>query len=208
MRLIKVCGMRDPENIRQVESLGVDWMGFIFYAKSPRYVEALPSYLPKQAKRIGVFVNHSEDEIIAKVNEFELDGIQLHGEESPEFCKHIRGLLPRNVLVNKAFGLKTEEDISRVSLYEGVCDYYVFDTQTKAKGGSGKTFDWNILQLYKGKRKFLLSGGLGIENLSELSNFHHEQMVGIDLNSKFETEPALKDIEKLSFYLKKIKENE
>lgn len=124
-RIVKVCGMREPENIRKVERLGIDWMGFIFYEKSKRHVPALPAYMPTQVKRIGVFVDYTLTEILDKVEEFHFDGVQLHGNESPQFCKELREKAPYPILINKAFGILTEEDIHPIEAYEGVCDYYV-----------------------------------------------------------------------------------
>lgn len=207
-RIVKVCGMREPENIREVERLGIDWMGFIFYEKSKRHVPALPAYMPTQVKRIGVFVDYTLTEILDKVEEFHFDGVQLHGNESPQFCKELREKAPYPILINKAFGILTEEDIHPIEAYEGVCDYYVFDTKTPSKGGSGNAFDWNILQAYKGDTPFLLSGGLSIDNLEEMLQFHHERMAGIDLNSKFEISPALKDASLLEKYIKTVRHNE
>lgn len=206
--IIKVCGMREPENIREVEQLGIDWMGFIFYEKSKRHVPTLPAYMPSQAKRIGVFVDYSIEEIAAKVEEFQFDGVQLHGSESPEFCEALRQNVDRPILINKAFGILTEEDLVATATYEGKCDYYVFDTKTPAKGGSGHAFDWHVLDQYQGSTPFLLSGGLSLDNLNELLQFHHEKMAGVDLNSKFEISPALKDASLLDLYIKTVRNNE
>lgn len=202
--LIKVCGMRDADNIRQLEkSCIADWMGMIFFPKSPRNVTERPGYLPKTMKRIGVFVNPSIDALIRTWHDFSLDGIQLHGSETPEF---IRTLRQKGVpLVIKAFSLSGENDLKQVNDYAGLCDYFLFDTKCTTVGGSGKTFDWNLLQAYNGKTPFLLSGGLSINSLSQLAGFRHPQWAGIDLNSCFETAPAVKDIALLTRFCKEFK---
>ncbi|MBP5457858.1 MAG: phosphoribosylanthranilate isomerase [Paludibacteraceae bacterium] len=210
--IVKVCGMRDVENIRQIESLNIDWMGFIFYEKSKRHVAAKPLYLPSKAKRIGVFVDYSIDEVVKKADEFHFDGIQLHGGETPDYCRKLRealkASLKRDLLINKAFGISTQEDFRTVEKYEGCCDYYVFDTKTPTKGGAGVSFDWSLLTNYQGKTPFLLSGGIGEESVEALEAFEHPQWAGIDLNSKFEKAPALKDEAKLISFLKKFKHHE
>ena len=210
--IVKVCGMRDVENIRQIESLGIDWMGFIFYEKSKRHVATKPQYLPSKAKRIGVFVDYSIDEVVKKADEFQFDGIQLHGSEMPDYCRKLRealkASLKRDLLINKAFGISTQEDFHTVEKYEGYCDYYVFDTKTPTKGGAGVSFDWSLLSNYKGKTPFLLSGGIGEESIEALEAFEHPQWAGIDLNSKFEKAPALKDEARLNSFLKKFKHHE
>lgn len=200
--IIKVCGMRETSNIQEVENLGVDWMGFIFYEKSKRFVSVRPEYLPIKVKRIGVFVDCTIENILTKMEEFQLDGIQLHGSESPEYCQELRRRINRPILINKAFGIRTIDDLKQIDAYEGLCNYYLFDTKTESKGGSGQSFDWSILTHYQGETPFLLSGGIGLENEEELKSFHHKQLAGVDLNSKFEISPALKDTNKLDLFLK------
>ena len=204
--IIKVCGMREAKNIRQVDALGIDWMGFIFYEKSKRHVSHVPSILPTHAKAFGVFVNYSMDEIIEKIDSFRFQGVQLHGDESLEFCKALRE--KTNVLVNKAFGIATADDFQKVLAYEGYCDYYIFDTKTPTKGGAGYAFDWSLLDNYTGRTPFILSGGIGPESIDTLRAIHHPQWKGVDLNSKFETEPAMKNVEALNSFIKKLRNNE
>ncbi len=206
--IIKVCGMREAENIQAVERLDIDWMGFIFYEKSKRHVSQLPHYMPTQVKRIGVFVDYSIEKIKEKVEEFGFDGVQLHGSETPEYCQQLRHAIDRPILINKAFGIATLEDLEKAKSYEGVCNYYVFDTKTPTKGGAGYSFDWSLLQQYQGTTPFLLSGGIGLENVEEVKAFNHPHLAGVDLNSKFETSPAFKDAEKLNSFIKKLKNNE
>lgn len=152
---IKVCGMTEAENIREVEQLGVDMIGFIFYPKSPRCLCELPDYLPVHAKRVGVFVNENKENILMYADRFALDYIQLHGDESPEYC---RSLCNNGLHLIKAFSIAHPKDLAAVSAYKGLCDYYLFDTKTPQYGGSGNQFDWNLLLRYTGMTPFLLSG--------------------------------------------------
>lgn len=195
--------MRDSNNIRAVEALGVDWIGFIFYPPSKRYVDIIPSYLPKEAERVGVFVNESLATILDKVSLFSLDIVQLHGDESPELCKQ---LMNKQVKVMKAFGVTTSFPTEKVAQYENTCDYFLFDTQTSDYGGSGRKFDWNILQNYQRNTPFLLSGGIGPNDATEISEFSHPLCIGIDINSQFELSPANKDIQSIQQFIKSLKQ--
>ena len=189
--MIKVCGMREAENIREAEALGIDLMGFIFWPKSSRYVSERPAYLPKKCKRVGVFVDASLEDIRQHVTDYQLDIIQLHGQESPAFAKALKPLP-----VIKAFNIATAEDFRQTVAYEGIVDYFLFDSKGKA-GGNGKKFDWSVLEAYHGETPFLLSGGIGPDDAESVISFHQPKCIGIDLNSRFEIEPALKDIPKL-----------
>ena len=201
--IIKVCGMREPENIRAIEQAGADWMGFIFFPHSARYVTHCPEYLPEQCRRIGVFVNESSEIILQKAQEFGLHHIQLHGRETPEQCRKLKAA---GLGIVKVFSIAREIDLRPVGCYEGICDYFLFDTACSGYGGSGKTFNWNILQAYRGKTPFLLSGGLRPGSLSSLLQFKHEQWAGIDLNSGFETAPALKDAAAVHTFINQLKQ--
>lgn len=201
--IIKVCGMREPENIRAIEQAGADWMGFIFFPQSARHVSHRPEYLPEQCCRIGVFVNESSENILLKAQEFGLHHIQLHGRETPEQCRKLKAT---GLGVIKVFSIAQESDLQSAGCYEGVCDYFLFDTACSGYGGSGKTFNWNILQAYRGKTPFLLSGGLRPGSLSLLLQFKHEQWAGIDLNSGFETAPALKDAAAVHTFINQLKQ--
>lgn len=196
----KVCGMREAGNIREVEALGIDWMGFIFWAHSARNVRLKPDYLPSRCKRVGVFVNAPMAFIREKVGDFGLDILQLHGGEDEDFIRQLRSELPSLTLV-KALNVAREEDLEQSKRYEGLCDYFLFDTKAEKVGGNGKAFDWNILHSYKGNTPFLLSGGIGPDDKERLRAFHHPQMAGIDLNSRFEIRPAVKDIHLLKSFL-------
>ncbi|WP_418697865.1 phosphoribosylanthranilate isomerase [Bacteroides sp.] len=202
MNLItKVCGMTRADNIRSVEQLGVDMIGFIFYPKSPRCLLEMPDYLPTRAKRVGVFVNASKEDILMYADRFALDCIQLHGSESPEYC---RSLLAAGQRLIKAFSIALPKDLLAVSAYNGLCDYYLFDTKTPQYGGSGNQFDWNILNRYNGPTPFLLSGGINSYSAKAIKEFHHPRFAGIDLNSRFETAPGIKDVERIETFLKEL----
>jgi len=199
--IIKVCGMTNGENIRQVEISGINWMGFIFYPKSPRFVSSRPDYLPKTAKRVGVFVNESEEKVINYANLFTLDYIQLHGNESPAYCNNLIG---KGLKLIKAFSVENEKDLTKTKAYEGICSYYIFDTKTTAYGGSGKSFNWDILYSYSGNTPFLLSGGLNLSQIEDLKKFSHPKLVGYDINSCFETQPGIKDALLIQQFIKNL----
>ena len=151
-KIIKVCGMREAQNIRDVESLQkVDMIGFIFYPKSPRYIYELPAYLPVHARRVGVFVNEDKDVITMYADRFGLEYIQLHGKESPEYCQSLR---TSGLKIIKAFSVARPKDLNRVSEYEKTCNLFLFDTKCEQYGGSGNQFDWNILHTYNGQVPF------------------------------------------------------
>ena len=196
----KVCGMRNAENIREVSALGIDLMGFIFWPKSSRYVPEPPSYLPTDCKRVGVFVDATLEDIRQHIHDYQLDIVQLHGHESPEFAKALKP-----AMIIKAFNIATAEDLKQTKPYEGIVDYFLFDTKAQLPGGSGEQFDWSVLSQYEGTTPFLLSGGIGPDDAERIKTFHHERCIGIDLNSRFELAPALKDVHQLKEFLKKVK---
>ena len=197
--------MREAENIREVEALGVDLMGFIFWPKSSRYISEHPAYLPTQCKRVGVFVNEDTDTIKKIAEDYALDYIQLHGHEAPDFVRHLRSLCGDSIAIIKAFNIATAEDLEATKPYEGIVDYFLFDTKGKSVGGNGEKFDWSVLADYVGETPFLLSGGIGPDDAERVRTFNHPKCIGIDLNSRFELSPALKDIEKLKNFLEKVK---
>ena len=224
--IIKVCGMRDAENIREVERLGIDMMGFICWPKSPRYVREVPAYLP-DCPRVGVFVNPSLDEIQKRMEAFEFSYIQLHGTESSEFCKAVREKtgckiikaisLPRPLQRrgerSKACdidGLDTDEELQRLfpPPLEGFGEaFLLFDTKCTTIGGSGQKFNWDILRRYRGPLPFLLSGGIDPEDAEQLRQFHHEKCLGFDINSRFVIEPGMKDIEKIKQFITALRKS-
>ena len=195
--------MRDGDNIRAVDALGVDWMGFIFYPHSKRYVDVVPDYLPEKTKRVGVFVNESMEIILEKVKSFHLDIVQLHGDESPEECRQLTG---KCFKVMKAFGIADSFPTEKITEYEGSCDYFLFDTQTSGYGGSGRKFNWDIVQDYQGNTPFLMSGGIGPDDAEDIREFSHPMCIGIDINSKFEISPANKDVESIQKFIKSWKQ--
>ena len=286
-QLIKVCGMGDAQNIREVAALGVNLIGLIFYPKSPRYVESIssdagiiPDYssltpdplpegegrnmLDKQLKEeetkgetrnkqpvsaqlkstqskapfnkvttplslgegqgdeaveghggeaaipkfVGVFVNDMPQNIVTAVYNYHLSYVQLHGDESPVMIDNLRRTLVPDIApqikIIKAISVSSAEDLKRCEQYEGHVDLLLFDTQCKGYGGSGQKYDWSVLEAYTGQTPFLLSGGIGPDDADRLRDFHHPQCVGIDLNSKFETTPGMKDINLLQNFLHQL----
>ena len=199
--IVKVCGMREAENIRAVEALGVDWMGFIFWEHSSRYVSQLPTYLPEKAKRVGVFVDAPHEVISQKVKDFGLDVVQLHGSEPPAFIRDLRAVLGDRIAIVKAFNIATRDDLELTSGYEGLVDYFLFDTKAQLVGGNGTKFDWSVLAHYDGTTPFLLSGGIGPDDANRVRAFSHPQLAGIDLNSCFEVAPAMKNVELIKQFL-------
>ena len=286
-QLIKVCGMGDAQNIREVAALGVNLIGLIFYPKSPRYVESIssdagiiPDYssltpdplpegegrnmLDKQLKEeetkgetrnkqpvsaqlkstqskapfnkvttplslgegqgdeavegqggeaaipkfVGVFVNDMPQNIVTAVYNYHLSYVQLHGDESPVMIDNLRRTLVPDIApqikIIKAISVSSAEDLKRCEPYEGHVDLFLFDTKCKGYGGSGQKYDWSVLEAYTGQTPFLLSGGIGPDDADRLRDFHHPQCVGIDLNSKFETTPGMKDINLLQNFLHQL----
>ncbi|SHK53584.1 phosphoribosylanthranilate isomerase [Xylanibacter ruminicola] len=201
--IVKVCGMRDVDNIREVEALGIDWMGFIFWPKSSRYVSEVPAYLPKNCKRVGVFVDASIGDVMSQAETFSLDIIQLHGQESPSYIAQLTSHLSAltSIKIIKALNIATTADLEATKRYEGVVDYFLFDTKGKMVGGNGEKFDWSVLEAYHGSTPFLLSGGIGPDDAERVRAFNHPKCIGIDLNSKFELSPALKDVNMLRNFL-------
>ena len=202
--IIKVCGMRDAENIREVEALGIDLMGFIFWPKSSRYVSERPSYLPTQCKRVGVFVNENIGKVEHIAEDYVLDFIQLHGSESSDFICQLRSLCGDSIAIIKAFNIATAEDLEKTKPYEGIVDYFLFDAKAQLPGGNGQQFDWSELTDYVGETPFLLSGGIGPNDAKRVKAFHHAKCIGIDLNSKFEDAAALKNIQKLKTFIEQL----
>lgn len=194
--------MKDAENIRSIETLGVDLIGMIFFPNSPRFVCAIPSYMPQKGKRVGVFVNAGVDEMLQTAEKYKLSTIQLHGDEPKETCNKLRA---EGYQLIKAFQIAEAEDLKKTSEYDGLCDYYLFDTKSSSHGGTGKAFDWNVLQHYKESTPFLLSGGISLANIDRLAKFNHPQCVGFDLNSQFEISPGLKDAALIKQFINRIR---
>lgn len=201
---IKVCGMREAENIRQVDELGVTLMGFIFWSGSSRYVSECPTYLPQKARRVGVFVDADIAYVSDISSRFGLDFVQLHGRESAAYLTALRQVLPASVKLIKACSIASVADLPSDNAAAAIPDLYLFDTKALLPGGTGKQFDWSVLSAYEGNTPFLLSGGIGSDDVARLQHFHHPQCIGIDLNSRFELSPALKDVNLLRKFIKDI----
>lgn len=199
---IKVCGMREPENIKALGKLKVNMLGFIFYKQSPRFVEVFPNLeiicsLKPSIIKTGVFVNADYFFIKEKVNKYKLDIIQLHGDESPGFCERTADL----ATVMKAFRIDEGFDFSVTKRYEPFSDYFLFDTKSRDYGGTGIRFNWSILNNYEGQKPFLLSGGITPEDAPLIKTIIHPKMLGIDINSGFEIMPGLKNIDLIETFL-------
>lgn len=196
--------MRHADNIRRAEHLDLDWMGFIFWSGSKRYVGERIAYVPERVCPIGVFVNADIDEILAAVAANRLGGVQLHGAETADFCRRLRNRLPDGVLTIKAIAVSDAVDAQSASAYDGSVDYLLFDTHCSGYGGSGCAFDWSTLDSYTGRTPFLLSGGIGIDSVDTLHRFSHPRLAGVDINSRFELSPGVKDIDLVADFLNQI----
>lgn len=198
--------MKHPQNIQLIAALQPDMMGFIFYPKSPRYAEPLDAAtlndLPESIKKIGVFVNEDLENILTIGHKYKLDGVQLHGSEMVDVCRELR---EAGYIVIKAFPVAEAYNFKVTKKYEGACDYFLFDTKTDAYGGSGVKFNWAMLDEYTGETPFLLSGGIAADDAEAIQKINHPKFVGIDLNSKFELEPGLKNVEMLNVFLKELR---
>ncbi|MGB2405001.1 MAG: phosphoribosylanthranilate isomerase [Flavobacteriaceae bacterium] len=193
MRL-KVCGMREPENIAAIVNVKPDYMGFIFWAPSRRHVSKITEPLPLGIKKTGVFVDASVDYIQSTIETHALEAVQLHGEETPAYCGLIKGF---GVEVIKAFSIHDNFAFSQLDPYEKTCDFFLFDTKGELPGGNGINFDWNILEAYTFSKPFFLSGGIGPESLRAIKSLIKTNLplYAIDVNSKFESAPGIKKIE-------------
>jgi phosphoribosylanthranilate isomerase len=201
--IVKVCGMCHPENIRRVAALEVDWLGFIFWPKSKRqFVPGNGGCEAGGKKKVGVFVNSLAGEMMETAAAYGLDYLQLHGEESPDVC---HSLQKRGYSLIKAFPVGAPNDLKQTREYEGRADYFLFDTQCESYGGSGRSFDWSVLEAYRGATPFLLSGGINPNSLDAIRRFHHPRFAGVDLNSGFETEPGRKDVAKLLPFVRSLR---
>lgn len=194
---LKVCGMRDPENILQVAELHPDYIGFIFYEKSKRYVGKefkIPTQLSKNIKRVGVFVNESTERVMSLARLHKLDFIQLHGDESVDQCQELK---QESLSVIKVFSIDEHFNFAKVEPYKKTVDYFLFDTKSDHYGGTGETFDWNLLNGYDQEIPFFLSGGLSSNNIEKVKNVENRNLHALDINSGVEISPGLKSKEKL-----------
>lgn len=204
---IKICGMKFPKNIKEVGNLKPDYMGFIFYPKSKRFVGENFSCnsienLPESIKKVGVFVNETVESILEIVNKYSLNTVQLHGNESVETCSKIKS---QEIEIIKAFSIDKSFDFGILKDYESVCDYFLFDTKTPDFGGSGKIFDWNLLEKYKLLKPFFLSGGLSLSAINKIKKINHPMLVGLDFNSQLEDKNYTKIIEEVNELINKIR---
>ncbi len=206
---LKICGMKYPENIEKIAALHPDYLGFIFWEKSSRFMDlkTIPE-IPKNIKKVGVFVNASIDEIRKKVNLFQLDIIQLHGNETIAFCEELKKL---NIEIIKVFSIADKFNFEILKAYIPFVDYFLFDTNGKLPGGNGITFDWKLLENYSYEKPFFLSGGIGIIEIEAIRNFFKTETakncIALDVNSQFETKPAYKSEIELQKFKKLLYEN-
>ena len=201
---IKVCGMRDAENIAAIATLPIDFMGFIFYEKSVRYVDTEPTMFLKYTnfkniKKVGIFVNENIENIITKIVDYQLDVVQLHGNETNDFICDLKNKIP-DIVVLKAIAIAEQNDFAKTKIYPDA-DFLLLDTKTPLHGGSGQKFDWSLLEKNPIEQLFFLSGGISVEDVKSLKNLNIKNLYGIDLNSKFEISPALKNVELLKEFL-------
>ncbi|TXB69558.1 phosphoribosylanthranilate isomerase [Phaeodactylibacter luteus] len=203
--IIKVCGMKEEHNITGLGSLAADWMGLIFYPKSPRAVTGLQGLPPSRQKRVGVVVNAEMKDALYLAAAYQLDFLQLHGDEKPEYCRRLKLSLQEaglgKVSLIKAFGVAQGFSFAAVAPYAPYCAYFLFDTQGPGYGGHGVPFNWELLKGYQLPVPFLLSGGIGPDDVPALKAFGHPQWAGIDLNSRFELSPGLKDLRRLKLFI-------
>lgn len=203
---LKICGMKYPDNILEVGSLLPDYMGFIFWEKSARYFDGEMPHLPQSIKKTGVFVNACQEDIVAKVSQYNLQAVQLHGHESVAFCQELKEYLGNTIEIIKVFSVDPEFDFDELKPFETVCDYFLFDTKGKLPGGNGTTFDWKVLQQYPSQKPFFLSGGIGLDEIDLVKQILITDLpiYAIDVNSKFEIEAGLKNKEELHRFKQKI----
>jgi phosphoribosylanthranilate isomerase len=201
---LKICGMKYQDNITEIASLQPDYLGFIFHEPSPRYFEGSIPELPKSIKKAGVFVDEKVEYIAQQIEKHKLTVIQLHGHESPEMCRLLKSTKAQVV---KVFSFKDKFDFEVLTPYEDVCDYFLFDTKGILPGGNGYLFDWSVLNNYPSTKPFFLSGGIGLDQIDKLREFQNSEAskycYAIDVNSKFEIEAGLKDIQKLKEFKNK-----
>ncbi len=193
----KVCGMRNAENILQIAALRPHFMGFIFYPLSPRYVGSdfqIPKNFPTDINRVGVFVNESSEVVGAMQQKYKLDFVQLHGDESSDYCRQLKSM---GIKLIKAFSVDEHFDFTTLTEYLPVADFFLFDTKGKFYGGNGVAFSWEILKRYSFSVPFFLSGGLSNANLTEALNIKHPTLYALDINSGVELSPGMKDCNKV-----------
>ena len=199
---LKVCGMRETENIAALASLQPDYMGFIFWKPSKRYCTTVPTDIPKHIKKVGVFVNETTKQIKSKIKAFELDAVQLHGEEKPNQCAALGSVCE----VIKTFRVGPDFDIKTLNPYQDHCTYFLFDTQGPLPGGNGTAFDWELLTGYTLDTPFFLSGGIGLGHVDAIAEIRKRNLPihALDINSQFESEPGVKKIEEIEKFKQRV----
>ncbi len=205
---LKVCGMK--LNTSEVASLQPDYLGFIFWEPSKRFFEGEITPLPERIKKVGVFVNAPIEEIVNTVSQYGITYIQLHGQENVAFCKSLKEKI-KEINIIKVFSVNENFDFQLLHPFEEVCDYYLFDTKGKLPGGNGTTFDWTVLKNYPSTKPYFLSGGIGLEEIESINSFLNRPEAkychAIDVNSRFEIKPGLKDVDKLLEFKKLLTEH-
>lgn len=204
---IKICGMKYADNIQQIAELQPQYLGFIFYEKSPRNVEAELPFISENIKKTGVFVNASLQKAAQTVEKYDLQAVQLHGSENPDFCNELKQMQP-NIEIIKAFSVAKSFDFSNVEPYSENVDYYLFDTKGKLPGGNGTTFNWNLLRNYPFKKPFFVSGGIGMEQIDQIKELckYNLPIYAFDVNSRFEIDDGLKNEKLLLKFMNELKE--
>ncbi|QDK83531.1 phosphoribosylanthranilate isomerase [Spirosoma sp. KCTC 42546] len=204
---IKVCGLRDADNLKEIAALNPDFIGFIFYDQSPRFVgedldEAVVKAIPRSIRKVGVFVNASPDYILRSVKKYDFQYIQLHGNETPEYCRSLRN---RGINIIKAFRVDESFNFSMLNNYKAQCDFFLFDAKGDQFGGNGHTFDWSILSRYDNEKPFFISGGIGLNNLDLLATLKGMKLYGVDVNSQVELAPGVKDVAKVKELIDRVR---
>ncbi len=203
---VKICGMREASDIKAVTCLNPDYLGFIFYPQSPRFVSEIYAEfiksVPNSIKTTGVFVNQKLSEIQSTIAANQLKAVQLHGKETVADCEVLKA---QGIEVIKSFGISASFDFSKPTAYQNAVDYFLFDTQTKAYGGSGMVFDWALLSRYRLEKPYFLSGGIGLEQLSKISQINDHRFYALDVNSKFEIEPGMKELSRVEKFISQVR---
>ena len=214
---LKICGMKDPENVKKIAALAPDYMGLIFYEKSPRFVEQQILLEDENIKKTGVFVDASEAYILEKVKDFDLSAVQLHGKESPGFCRGLKNVLLEaglEIELIKVFSVGENFNFEQLKAYESIVNFFLFDTKGKDRGGNGISFDWEIMKNYNSATPFFLSGGIGPEDLPQIKDLYSffrkngkaNLFYALDVNSRFEVSPGLKNEEQLRTFRSQLLE--
>ena len=204
---IKICGLRDADNLREIAALNPDFIGFIFYDQSPRFVgdaldEDVVKELPRAIQKVGVFVNASPEFILRMVKKYDFQYVQLHGHETPDYCRSLRN---RGISLIKAFRVDESFNFSMLNNYKPHSDFFLFDAKGEQPGGNGISFDWSMLSRYDNEKPFFISGGIGLHNLDQLKQLAGMKLYGVDVNSQVETSPGVKDIAKVKELIDRLR---